>query len=213
VPGTPVGAPKKGDEGGGGKQVQKRQFKEVFRTCRGGGSKLKMRSFLFFVFRKYSQGVRKKTETLQHAATMYGYVYVYMYTYATHCHFGTLWWNTFSAAHCNTLQHTATHIYLSSRWWNTFTAAHCSTLQHTAAHCNTLQHTATHCNTLQHAIALCNTLQHPATHCNTQLPRYMVVEQVLGMLVELGAEMTCRNMLLISYHIKYIYVTFISIYV
>ena len=29
-----------------------------------------------------------------------------------------------------------------------YTAAHCNTLQHTATKCNTLQHTATHCNTL-----------------------------------------------------------------
>ena len=114
---------------------------------------------------------------------------------------------------CSTLQHTATHCNTHLPQFTVVEHVHCSTLQHTAAHCSTLQHTATHCNTLQHAIALCNTLQHPATHCNTQLPRYMVVEQVLGMLVELGAEMTCRNMLLVSYHIKYIYVRFISIYV
>ena len=31
---------------------------------------------------------------------------------------------------------------------NTWTATHCNTLQHTATHCNTLQRTATHCNTL-----------------------------------------------------------------
>ena len=31
-----------------------------------------------------------------------------------------------------------------------FTATHCNTLQHAATHCITLHHTASHCNTLQH---------------------------------------------------------------
>ena len=94
-----------------------------------------------------------------------------------------------SAAHCNTLQHTATH---------------CNTLQHTAIHCNTLRytaiHTASHYHTQPYACSKtittvwwpwllyyttrpvrvsvclmtlysiathCNTLQHTATHCNT----------------------------------------------
>ena len=127
-----------------------------------GGWGLKMRSFLFFVFRKYSQGVRKKTETLQHAATMYTYVYVYMYTYATHCHLGTWWWNTFSAAHCNTLQHTSTSVHgggTRSLQHTAAHAAHCNTLQH----CSTRQHTATRNSTLQHSATSCNTLQYTAT--------------------------------------------------
>ena len=52
-------------------------------------------------------------------------------------------------------------VWSVSVWrWFTYTATHCNTLQHTATHCNTLQHTAAHCNTLQHTTTHCNTLQH-----------------------------------------------------
>ena len=92
---------------------------------------------------------------------------------ATHC-------NTLqhTAAHCSTLQHAATHCHILQH--------HCNPLQHTAvqpdeeeakkkshSHCNTLQHTATHCNTLQHtALYTCGGSReedhtHTATHCNT----------------------------------------------
>jgi len=68
-------------------------------------------------------------------------------------------------AHCNTLSHqTYKHFFV--------TAAHSNTLQHTATHCNTLQHTATHCNTLQHTAThfhtrLPNTFSTP-WHCLVQ---------------------------------------------
>ena len=65
-----------------------------------------------------------------------------------------------TAAHCNTLQHTATHCKSCTVCVSFFAGSdprrrrrvptHCSTLQHTEAHCSTLQHTAAHCNTLQH---------------------------------------------------------------
>ena len=84
----------------------------------------------------------------------------------------TLQLTEITAAHCNTLQHTATHDTLSYIHYDDtatlqHTATHYSTLQHTATHCNTLQHTATHCNTLQHTVTHYRTLQHTATHCNT----------------------------------------------
>ena len=77
-----------------------------------------------------------------------------------------------SAAHCNTLQHTATHhdtLQHAATRRNTLqhTATHCNTLQDTAIHYNTPQYTATHCSTLQHTATHCNALQHTATHCNT----------------------------------------------
>jgi len=96
-----------------------------------------------------------------------------------------------TAAHCNTLQHTAT-----ARSCRAFQCAtvrcrcyhqrprDCNTLQHTAntphhtlraimkaletsTHCNTLQHTAAHCNTLHHTPhAIINALE-TSTYCNT----------------------------------------------
>jgi len=75
---------------------------------------------------------------------------------------------SYTATHCNTLQHTATHCaantlafpytrgqtnplvqvqsYLDIYTYET----HCNIQKHTALHCNTLHHTATHCYTLQH---------------------------------------------------------------
>jgi len=66
------------------------------------------------------------------------------------------------ATHCNTLQdkpYASPRIAAAKLPGvrNTFTATHCNTLQHTATHRNTLQHTATHCNTLQHTHATCKT--------------------------------------------------------
>jgi len=79
--------------------------------------------------------------------------------HTTHC-------NTYEAPH----KRHATHRYLIRHIWSALidTAAHCNTLQHTATHystykaprwrrgerdtekhCNTLQHTATHCNTYE----------------------------------------------------------------
>ena len=80
--------------------------------------------------------------------------------------------------HCNSLQHCNTlQLKPVMKVLNTnFTAAHCESLQHTATHCNTLQHTATHCNTNRqerrgHAQGFqeqsyCNALQRTATQCN-----------------------------------------------
>jgi len=95
---------------------------------------------------------------------MYIYIHVYQHT----------------AAHCNTLQHTA--MVLRVLWWVVLTVSNslppCNTLQHTATHCNTLQHIATPCNTLQHtahcsalhrAATHYNTLQHSTTLCNTRV--------------------------------------------
>jgi len=48
---------------------------------------------------------------------------------------GTFHWTKLSAFTCVTW-HTI--------WYVTYIATHCNTLQHTATHCNTLQHTATH---------------------------------------------------------------------
>ena len=50
--------------------------------------------------------------------------------------------------------------------FNTGTATHCNTLQHTATHCHLLPHTATHCHTLPHNATGCNTLPHTATQRN-----------------------------------------------
>jgi len=79
-----------------------------------------------------------------------------------------------TATQCSTLQHTAIHFSTLQHTYlpESISAAHCNTLQHTAAHCSTLQHTATHCNTLQRTAAHCNTLQHtclPAVYmCSTR---------------------------------------------
>jgi len=112
------------------------------------------------------------------------------------CTHTSIYCNTRTATHCNTLQHTAPH-YVSvcmrsscthtSIYCNTRTATHCSALQHTAPHCTTLRmsmhalymHTYIyilqhiHCNTLRmsmHALYMHTyicILQH--THCNTLL--------------------------------------------
>ena len=139
------------------------------------------------------------------AACIYMYIFRYMYIEvyirerlhsswsfdrcATHCikvlHSATLCDTLqLTAAHCNTLQHTAdVQRIATNRYTLRHSVTHCNSLQHTAAHCNTLQHTATHCrcamhcnqvlhsatpcDTLQLTAAHCNTLQHTAAHCNT----------------------------------------------
>jgi len=72
----------------------------------------------------------------------------------------TLYNVSYTATHCNTLQHTPTH-YNALQQSTTHSVCckveccsargiHCNTLQ-LLVHCNILQHTATHYNTLQHS--------------------------------------------------------------
>jgi len=105
---------------------------------------------------------------------------------------------SYTAANCNSLQHSATHPHTATRKQLSRVRAYINcqvlckncnnTLQHTATHCNTLQHThtqtqlsrvrafvnftASYCNTLLHSAVYihshCNILQHTATHCTTQ---------------------------------------------
>jgi len=49
-----------------------------------------------------------------------------------------------TAAHCDTLQHTASHQLFGEKHQS---LSRCNTAQHTAPPCNTLQHTAAHCIT------------------------------------------------------------------
>jgi len=51
----------------------------------------------------------------------------------------------YTAAHCNTMHHTATEVLLQQLKAMNLTTTHCNTLQHTLSHCNTLQQSHT-CN-------------------------------------------------------------------
>ena len=76
-----------------------------------------------------------------------------------------------TAAHCNTLQHTATccntHQILPHMWMSH--VIHVTERSKPKNVSITLQHTATHCNTLQHTATPYNTLQHPDRHTYKKL--------------------------------------------
>jgi len=74
-----------------------------------------------------------------------------------------------TAAHGNTLQHTATHCNRNLASLGLPARMRAPQDQHTATHCSALRHTARHCNRLQQTATHCNTLQHTATHCNRHL--------------------------------------------
>jgi len=68
-----------------------------------------------------------------------------------------------SAAHCNTVQHTAADKFTLTPE-RLLPRPFASTLQHAATRCNTLQHAANNSRTLQYTATCCNTLH---AHCNT----------------------------------------------
>ena len=125
--------------------------------------------------------------------------------------------DTYSAAHCNTLQHTPTHCsqHFTKEGW----LIKCCTLQHTATHCNALHtafykggltdialHTALsapvsvalsgNCNTVQYAATCCNMLQRTATSlqltCNTAAKELRRSHDTARLLQHAA---TCCNML------------------
>jgi len=79
------------------------------------------------------------------------------------------WRQQRTAAHCNTLQHTAKNHYTLQQL--PYSATHYNTLQLTATHCNTLQHTTTHCTTLHHTATQCTSLQLTAAENSGSVPQ------------------------------------------
>jgi len=134
------------------------------------------------------------------------HIYMYMWhdlfiSFITHLH--VMWHDSTATGPNSSCTCDKTHLINTLFIYISYSATHCNILQHTATHCNTLQHTATYCNTLQHTATHCTlfiyishdstgpsdvgttyraaqfimvlssclythtTLQRTATHCNT----------------------------------------------